>query len=374
MSLYKICAQCVMDTSDPDIVFDENGICNHCHAYEESLSGRVFDNATASTKLNQLVEQIKTAGKGRDYDCLIGVSGGVDSTYVAYLVKTLGLRPLAVHLDNGWNSELAVKNMENVLTKMDIDLYTYVINWEEFRSLQLAFLKGSTPDGEIPSDHAIFSLLFNEAGKRGIKHIITGMNYKTESILPKAWAQGHLDWKYIKGLNKQFGNRALKTFPRITINKLFYHWAIKRTKYVSILNYIDYNKEAVMSVLQDELGWKYYGGKHYESVYTRFYQSYILPEKFNIDKRRAHCSNLVLAGQMKREQALAELEKPACDPQIIADDMEFATKKLQISQEEFDKIMKLPVRAYQDYPNKEYLINLMKKGVNKLRSLGLFSK
>jgi hypothetical protein len=216
--------------------------------------------------------------------------------------------------------------------------------------------------------------LFNEAGKRGIKHIITGMNYKTESILPKAWAQGHLDWKYIKGLNKQFGNRPLKTFPRITINKLFYHWAIKRTKYVSILNYIDYNKEAVMSVLQDELGWKYYGGKHYESVYTRFYQSYILPEKFNIDKRRAHYSNLVLSDQMQRDQALAELQKPACDPAMVAEDIEFATKKLQISRDEFERIMKLPIKSYHDYPNQEFMINFMKKGVNKLRSLGLFSK
>lgn len=371
---YRICSQCVMDTSDPDISFDEKGICNHCQKYKESFADRVFDEETAKVKLAQLVEQIKATGKGKDYDCLIGVSGGVDSTYVAYLVKQLGLRPLAVHLDNGWNSELAVKNIENVLTKMGIDLYTYVINWEEFKSLQLAFLKASTPDGEIPSDHAIFALLFNEADKRGIKHIITGMNYRTESILPKSWAQGHLDWKYVNGVNKMFGNRKLKTFPRITIGKLFYYWAIKRTKYISILNYINYNKEVVMKVLQDELDWKYYGGKHYESVYTRFYQSYILPEKFNIDKRRAHYSNLILSGQMTRDLALIELQKPTCDPKIVAEDIEFSTKKLQISSEEFERIMKLPTKAYQDYPNQESLIRLMRKGVNKLRSLGLFSK
>ena len=352
-----------MDTSDPDIVFDDKGICNHCHKYEESFADRVFDDETAKVKLVQLVEQIKAAGKGKDYDCLIGVSGGVDSTYVAYLVKTLGLRPLAIHLDNGWNSELAVKNIENVLTKMDIDLYTYVINWEEFKSLQLSFLRASTPDGEIPSDHAIFALLFNEADKRGIKHILTGMNYRTESrYCREPRAQGHLDWKYVSGVNKRFGNRSLKTFPRITVSKLFYYWAIKRTKYISILNYINYNKEDVMGVLQDELGWKYYGGKHYESVYTRFYQSYVLPEKFNIDKRRAHYSNLILSGQMKRDEALLELQKPTCDPKIIAEDIEFTAKKLQISREEFEQIMKLPIKSYQDYPNQEYWINLMRNG------------
>lgn len=374
MENYQICTRCVMDTSDPEIIFDENGICNHCHNYEASFENRVFDEETAKVKLEQLVGQIKAAGNGKDYDCLIGVSGGVDSTYVAYLVKRLGLRPLAVHLDNGWNSELAVKNIENVLTKMDIDLYTYVINWEEFKSLQLSFLKASTPDGEIPSDHAIFALLFNEANKRGIKYIITGMNYRTESILPKSWAQGHLDWKYVKGINKRFGNVTLKTFPRVTVPRLFYYWAIKRTKYISILNYINYNKTEVMKVLQDELGWKYYGGKHYESVYTRFYQSYVLPQKFNIDKRRAHYSNLILSGQMTREEALQELAKPTCDPKIVAEDIEFTIKKLQISKAEFEQIMQLPVKSYQDYPNQEFLIKQMRKGVNKLRSLGLFSK
>ncbi|MGE7773622.1 N-acetyl sugar amidotransferase [Chitinophaga sp. NPDC101104] len=374
MKAYRICTNCVMDTSDPDITFDDNGKCNHCHKYEQSLVDRVFDPETAKVKLEQLVTQVKAHGKGKDYDCLIGVSGGVDSTYVAYLVKTLGLRPLAVHLDNGWNSELAVKNIENVLTKMNIDLYTYVINWEEFRSLQLAFLKASTPDGEIPSDHAIFALLFKEAKKRGIKHIITGMNYRTESILPKSWAQGHLDWRYVKSVNKQFGRKPLRTFPHITIGNLFYAWGIKRTKYISILNYIDYKKTEVMRVLQDELGWKYYGGKHYESVYTRFYQSYVLPEKFNIDKRRAHLSNLILSGQVTRDEALEELKKPTCDPKIIAEDIEFTTKKLQISRQEFDEIMKLPVKSYQDYPNLEYWIQLMRKGVNLLRSKGLFSK
>lgn len=374
MKSYRICTNCVMDTSDRDIIFDENGICNHCHKYEDSLSDRVFDAKSANVKLEQLVKQIKANGQGKDYDCLIGVSGGVDSTYVAYLVKNLGLRPLAIHLDNGWNSELAVKNIENVLTKMKIDLFTYVMNWEEFRSLQLSFLKASTPDGEIPSDHAIFALLFNEANKRGIKHIITGMNYRTESILPKSWAQGHLDWRYISAVNKKFGKKVLKSFPRITIHKLFYYWAVKRTKYISILNYVNYNKLEVMKVLQDELGWKYYGGKHYESVYTRFYQSYILPEKFNIDKRRAHCSNLILSKQMTRDEALAELKKPTCDPKIVAEDIEFTTKKLQISREEFDNIMRLPIKSYQDYPNQEFWIQLMRKGVNKLRSIGLFSK
>ena len=211
-----ICKNCIMDTSDVEIIFDNQGVCNHCHRYYEELPKRVFTGEVAEKKLADIVKRIQLKGEGRAYDCIIGVSGGVDSTYVAYLTKKLGIRALAVHFDNGWNSELAVSNIEKVLKKLDIDLYTYVIDWEEFKDLQLSFLKASTPDGEIPTDHAINALLFREASNRGIKYIINGMNFATESMAVKMWAYGHSDWKYIKAVQRKFGSKSLRKYPYYT--------------------------------------------------------------------------------------------------------------------------------------------------------------
>ncbi|HPH99331.1 MAG TPA: N-acetyl sugar amidotransferase [Chitinophagaceae bacterium] len=238
----KICTRCIMDSSDPDISFDEKGICNHCHRYDGLINTRVFHGDVAKAQLEKVTEQIKKRAKGKEYDCLIGVSGGVDSTYVAYLVKQLGLRALAVHFDNGWNSELAVSNIEKTLKKLSIDLYTYVIDWEEFKSLQISFLKASTPDGEVPTDHAINALLFQIAAKHNIKYIISGMNFATESMSVPAWAYGHSDWKYIKGVHKKFSAIKLKQYPHFSLLKLFYFTFIKRIQVLAILNYIEYNK------------------------------------------------------------------------------------------------------------------------------------
>ena len=242
ISSIQICVQCVMDTTDPDIQFDEQGICNHCKNYETVIDSRVFTGQEGKDKLDRMVTAMKKAGKNKSYDCLIGVSGGVDSTYTAYLVKQMGLRPLAVHFDNGWNSELAVSNIEKVLKKLDIDLYTHVVNWNEFKALQISFLKASTPDGEIPTDHAINALLFRQAAKHNIKYIISGLNFSTESIMPKAWSYGHMDWPYIKGIYKQFGkNLKLSTYPYISWSKLFYYTFFKGIRSFSMLNYIDYS-------------------------------------------------------------------------------------------------------------------------------------
>lgn len=337
-----------MDTTDQEIIFDEQGICNHCHQYDE-MQKRIFTGPESQARLNKIIERIKRDGRKKDYDCVIGVSGGVDSTFVAYKVKYFELRPLAVHLDNGWDSELAVSNIQKVLQKLDIDLYTHVIDWNEFRDLQLSFLKASTPDSEIPSDHAIVSLMRQIAQKYKIHTIITGYNMRTETHLPRAWSQGHMDWKYIQSVQKRYGTVELKTFPHMDF--LTYNWYRATQNMIHILDYLDYVKKDAMEFLTNELGWRYYGGKHYESIYTRFYQGYILPVKFGYDKRRSHLSSLICSGEITRDQALDELRQPSYPPQMQSEDLEYALKKLEITQDEFDRIMNLPRKTYDDYPS-----------------------
>lgn len=373
---YKRCTRCIMDTSDPEITFDDKGVCKHCYRYDDILDSRVFRGPEAETKLNALVESIKKTGKNKEYDCIIGVSGGVDSTYVAYLTKQLGLKPLAIHFDNGWNSELAVSNIEKTLDKLGIDLYTYVIDWDVFSDLQKAYLKASTPDGEIPTDHAINALLFKEASKRGIKHIISGMNFATESMAVRMWSYGHSDWTYIKDVYKKHGSGlSLKKYPHFNFRNLFNWTFIKKIKVVSILNYIEYNKANTVELLQKELGWIKYEGKHYESVYTRFYQGYILPEKFNVDKRIGHLSDLIRAGQTTREQALEDIKNDIYpSKELLAQDKEFMYKKFNYSKEEFEQIMNLPPKTFLDYKNKAETVDKLKVFVNFLRKKGRYSK
>lgn len=372
---YQACTRCIMDTvADSSITFDASGICHHCRRYDEMFATRVVRGEAGKAVLDSLVKKIKAAGAGKEYDCIIGVSGGVDSTYVAFLVKKLGLRPLAVHLDNGWNSELAVKNIERVLNKLGIDLFTYVIDWEEFKDLQVAFLKASTPDGEIPSDHAIFSVLWREATSRGIKYIISGMNFTTESIYVPDWAYGHSDWRYIKDVHKRFGTRPIRTYPHFSLLYLLYINLFYRIRTVSILNYIDYDKNEAMRVLTEELGWQYYGGKHHESVYTRFYQGYVLPNKFGIDKRYGHLSDLINAGQITREAALKEMQLPPYPETLQAEDLEYVCKKLGLRGGAFDEIMSLPSKTFRDYKNSFEQVSTLKSIANRLRGMGLYPK
>ena len=363
-----------MDTSDSELVLDDVGVCNHCRRYQDDLPKRVFNVEVGKEKLRALIAKIKDSGKDKDYDCIIGVSGGVDSTYVAYLTKNLGLKPLAVHFDNGWNSELAISNIEKTLDHLDIDLYTYVIDWEEFKDLQLSFLKASTPDGEIPTDHAINALLFREANKRGIKYIINGMNFASESLSVPSWAYGHSDWKYIKSIHKKFGTADLKSYPKFNFFNLFYWSVVKQIKVISILNYIEYRKDVVMKVLQNDLGWVYYGGKHYESVYTRFYQGYILPRKFGIDKRRGHLSDLINSGQITRDEALRQIETVAYEENLFLQDMSFVIKKFGLNKVSFEAMMDLPNKTYMAYPNNFKKVKLLKHILNKLRQIGFYSK
>jgi len=325
--------------------------------------------------LEETVRKIKEAGKGKRYDCIIGLSGGVDSSYVAYLTKKLGLQPLAVHLDNAWNSELAVKNIENIVTKLDIDLYTHILDWDEFRDLQLSFLKASVPDAEIPTDHAIVTLIYQMAAKEGIKNIISGTDVNTESILPSKWSAGHMDWRYIKSVQKRFGTRKLKSFPHLNFwEYYFYYPYVKKIKSIRLLDLIDYHKERAMEEMSRELGWKYYGGKHYESVYTRFFQSYILPNKFTFDKRKAHLSSLICSGEIDRQTALKKLKEPICDPSISKEDKSFVIKKLGISGQEFEKIMQLPHKFYGDYPSYLPLINILRPIYRRVKNLTGFNR
>ncbi len=352
--LYKICARCVMDTTDPDIIIDQRGVCNHCHTYDEMVKKYVVTGESGRQEFENIAFIIKKEGQRKKYDCIIGVSGGVDSSFVAYKVKDFGLRPLAVHLDNGWNSELAVKNIENLLTALGIDLYTHVIDWEEFRDLQVAFLKASTPDSEIPTDHAIVSLLYQMAEKNGVKYVVIGRNIRTETHVPLAWSQGHGDWKYIKSVHKKFGKRRLKTYPyRTFLQDLKYQ---KSQKWLNILDYVDYIKKDAKSILKENFCWKDYGGKHYESIYTRFFQGYILPKKFGYDKRRGHLSSLICSGEVTREEALEELKNEPYPIEAQEEDKIYVIKKLGLTITEFEQIMNSPPKTMWDYPSYEKTI------------------
>jgi N-acetyl sugar amidotransferase len=343
-----------MDTSDPEISFDEAGVCHHCHEYRRRVALEVFPPPEGPQVLSSTVAQIKREGKGKSYDCILGLSGGVDSTYVAYLTKQLGLRPLALHLDNGWDSDVAVRNIHNIVRKLEIDLETHVLDWEEFRSLQLAFLRGSTPDSEIPSDHAIVSSLYEACKKHKVRWIMDGSNVVTEIMVPATWSHGHSDWGYIKGLNDAFGERPLKTYPHYSYFRMHLDYrALRKIERFPVLNYVDYDKPRAMEILKKELDWEPYGAKHYESVYTKFYQGYILPKKFGFDKRRSHLSCLVIDGKLTRDEALAEMENPAIPPEELRRDRVYVAKKLGIDEAEFDEIMALPRKTFWDYPSDE---------------------
>ena len=372
---YQMCVRCIMDTrAHSAIEFDDSGLCHHCRRYDLLVGSRVLRGEEARSALAAHVERIQEAGRGREYDCIIGVSGGVDSTYVAYLVKELGLRALAVHFDNGWNSELAVKNIERVLDILGVELFTYVVDWDEFRDLQIAFLRASTPDGEIPSDHAINALLWGEARRRGIRYMVSGMNFATESISVPEWAYGHSDWRYIKDVHRRFGTVPLKTYPHFSLRELAYMNVVRGIRTVSILNYVDYHKADAMELLQGKLGWQYYGGKHHESIYTRFYQGYILPRKFGVDKRYGHLSDLINAGQITKAQALEEIKQPTYAPELQEQDRTYVCKKLGFSQSEFDAIMRAPVKSFRDYRNSYAAVQLLRNTVNRLRGAGLYPR
>jgi len=348
-----------MDTSDPEITFDENSVCNHCYSYKERIQNDLHLDELGQRHLNSVISGIKAKYANRQYDCLIGVSGGVDSTYVAYMAKKIfGLRPLAVHFDNGWNSALAVKNIEQILNHLDVDLFTYVVDWSEFRDLQLSFIKASVINWEIPTDHGITALLYRIAAKKNIKYILGGGNIATEAIMPMSWAFYARDLRHIKSVHRRFGTKPLKTFPTMSMKRFLYYTFVKGIKWFPLLNYVNYDNESVMKLIQGELGWKYYGGKHYESIFTRIYQGYILAEKYGVDKRRAHLSTLVNSGQMTRDEALQELDKPKYDPEQYAWDFQFFLKKFELSEKQFRELFERPIQPHKAYGSNAVLFEM----------------
>lgn len=348
---FQQCSVSVLDTlDDPHMSFDERGVCQYESEYRKAVSKHIPSAADRQAKLDELVARIKTDGAGRSYDVIVGVSGGVDSTYVALLAKELGLRPLAVHCDNGWNSELAVKNIENIVNRLGIDLFTYVIDWEEFRDIQLSFFKASVVDIELVSDHAIFATLIHQAVNHKVKHILSGTNVVTECTLPSHWVWHKTDHVNIQAIHRQFGTKPLKTYPFMDWRVKKWHQMFGRITQTSILHYVPYHKSTVKQRIIDELGWRDYGGKHYESIFTRFYQGYILPTKFGIDKRKAHLSDLIFAGQITKDEALGELQKPAYNADQYKIDREFVLKKLGLTDAEFETLMRLPPRRHDEFP------------------------
>jgi N-acetyl sugar amidotransferase len=356
MNTVKVCSRCIMDESAKEITFDNNGVCNFCHNYDNVLVNDVHTGKGGEEKLEKLIEEIKRKGKNSRYDCLIGLSGGVDSSYVAYVIKKkYGLRAFAVHLDNGWNTELAVANVEQIVKRLDIDLSTYVLDWKEFRDIQTSFLKSSISNIEIPTDHAIWALLIKTAAKMKIPYIIAGNNVVTESIMPESWLYGSKDSKLIKSLHRQFGKIKMKTYPSLSTLDYVDYLLVRGIRWVPILNYIPYNKAEAKQTLIDELGWQDYGGKHYESIFTRFFHAFYLPVKFGYDLRKSYLSALVCSGQISRDEALEEISKAPAPKEMLEQDRDYVIKKLGLTEDEFELILNSPNKTYADYPNNESL-------------------
>ena len=351
---YQVCTNCVMDTTDAEITFDKNGVCNHCKKFEKDIKPKWFPNEVGREKLDKIIEQIQTDGKDKEYDCVIGLSGGVDSSYLAYVLRTQypKLKILAIHIDGGWNSELAVHNIENIVKILDIDLYTGVINWEEMKDLQLAYFKSQLANQDVPQDHAFFATLYAVANKYKIKYFLSGGNYATESILPSSWGYNAMDATQLKAVHKKFGKIKLKDYTTVSFfQKYIYYPLIKKFKIIRPLDLMEYNKEEAKKIIIEKINWRDYGGKHHESRFTKFFQAHWLPTKFGYDKRKAHLSSLIVAGQITRDEAQVELDKPLYDANELKEDKEFLAKKMGLSLKEFNEIMKQENKTFKDYPS-----------------------
>ena len=368
---YQICTNCVMDTTDTKIIFDDQGVCDHCNDFYKNVHPNWYTDERGRAELEAIVTQIKKNGKGKDFDCLLGVSGGVDSSYMLHIaVKEFGLRPLVFHVDGGWNSELAVNNIEVMIDKLGLDLYTEVIDWEEMRDFQLAFFKAGVPHIDIPQDHAFIATLYNFANKYNIKYILNGGNISTECVRnPMEWLYYGTDMAQIKDIHRRFGTIPLKNYPLSPILKhKFYLRYIKGIKVIKPLDYFPYIKKDAVKLLTETYGWKYYPQKHFESRFTKFYEGYWLPMKFGYDTRKVQFSSLILTGQMTREEALEKLKAPAFDPETIADEFKYVATKLGITDEDLRSYLNAPNKTYKDYKNQESMFII---GAKVLKAVGV---
>jgi N-acetyl sugar amidotransferase len=347
---YKICTNCVMDTSDPAITFDEQGVCNHCEGFRARKDW--FPGDSGQNKLQALIESIKAEGKGKEYDCILGLSGGVDSSYLALKAYEWGLRPLVFHVDAGWNSELAVANIEKVVKHCGYDLHTHVVDWETMRGLHLAFLNSGIANQDIPQDHIFLSSQYHFAIKNNIRTIFSGGNLATESIFPTSWHNDAMDSINLLDIHQKFTGGKPRNYQTINMFQ-YYFWypIVLKMRTVRPLNFMDFNKEAAITVLEDVIGWRSYGRKHGESIFTKLFQNHILPTRFGYDKRRPHLSSLIMSGQLTREEATTKLLEPLYNVDELEQDIEYFCKKLRIDRLEFDRFMTSPLRSYKEFRN-----------------------
>lgn len=361
MRNYQICVNCVMDTSDTDIEFDQHGVCDHCRGFGLYVKPKWHPDDEGHRKLVSLVGDIRDSGKGKEFDCILGMSGGLDSSYMLHLAVTqFNLRPLVFHVDGGWNTDIAVNNIQVLVEKLGLDLYTEVINWREMRDFQLAFFKSGVPHLDVPQDHAFVATLYNFASKHGIKYILNGGNISTECVRnPLKWLYHGTDMLQIRDILKHYGTVPMKTYPFSNIiNHKIYLRYIRGLKVVKPLDWMPYTKEKAKTELSELYGWRPYPQKHFESRFTKFFESYWLPERFGFDTRRVQFSSLILTGQMKRDDALKELLEPAYDPETIQQEFDFIARKLDISSDELRNYFLMPKKFYNDYANQRWLFDL----------------
>ncbi len=366
----KICVNCVMDESDSSIIFDHNGVCDHCNNFFKVIEPQWKKNINDKSNINNLVKKIKDEGKNKDFDCIIGMSGGIDSSYLTYLASDLGLRPLVFHVDAGWNSQKAVNNIEKLIDKLNLDLYTEVIDWEEMKDLQLSFFKSSVSHIDTPQDHSFFATMYKFANKYKVKYILTGGNYSTECIRnPIEWMYYQSDSTQIKDIHNLFGQIPLKNFPLTNIlwHKFFLPY-FKGIKVYRPLDLIRYDKEEATQFLVDNFEFQRYPQKHFESRLTRFYESYWLPQKFGFDTRKVQFSSLILTGQMTRDEALESLKSPAFNPETLKEDFKYVANKLDISEDQLQIYFENKNKSYKDYKNQMWIYLL---GAKVLRILGI---
>jgi N-acetyl sugar amidotransferase len=368
---YKICTNCIMDTSDSQIIFDETGVCDHCIDFYTNVKPNWNTGEKGRNDLLSLAKRIKEDGKGKDFDCILGMSGGVDSSYLLHIaVKELGLRPLVFHVDGGWNSELAVNNIQVMIDSLGLDLYTEVINWEEMKDFQLAFFKSGVPHLDIPQDHAFIATLYNFANKYNIKYILNGGNISTECVRnPMEFLYYGTDMAQIRDIRRKFSTIKMESYPFSPVLKhKFYLKYIKGVNVVKPLNYIPYVKEDALKMLADTYGWTPYPQKHFESRFTKFYEGYWLPERFGFDTRRVQYSSLILTGQLSREDALIKMKKFAYNPETIDEEFKYIATKLGITVEELRKYFTMPKKFYWDYKNQ---VSMFKIGARILKFIGV---
>lgn len=359
---YQMCKRCVMDTTDTDIAFDAEGICNHCHQFDCETSRRWFPTNDGKKKIESIFNKIREERKHYEYDCILGLSGGLDSSYLALLMKEYELRPLVVHVDAGWNSELAVHNIEKVVKYCGYDLHTQVMNWPEVRDLQLAYLKAGFANQDVVQDHAYFASLYHFAVENKINYVISGGNVATEAVFPESWHHSAMDAINLKAVHKRFGSIPLKDYKVISFLQYYlYYPFIKKMKAIRPLDYLPYSKEVALAELQEKVGYKPYERKHGESRFTKFFQNHYLPEKFDMDKRIPHLSSMILTGLITREKALQELERPLYDPQELREDKHYISKKLGITTEQLDEYIMSPGRDYSECPNWDSRYAFMKR-------------